>query len=146
MRLNVLTDGSELLDAVVATGRTVTTTEVLELLGNFWRERVMGAWFSLCCEDTTEVLPALLHALATSNGSLDSPPLVVAAVLLGGSDAMSTIDLYARRDVEAQWGACGFAAAAIGYLGGATVACSASDRDRTDFASLLGFGRALRSA
>ena len=146
MRTNVVLHADGLLAEVDAAGRTVTTNEVVELLGKFWRERVMGAWFSLCCEGTAEVLPAVLQALATSQGSLDAPPLVVAAVLLGGPESIPTLNLYAERDVAAQWGACGFASAAIDSLGGSSAACSASGRDRMDFTNLLEFGRRVRSA
>ncbi len=145
MRLNALEHGEELADALCTTGRTVSSNEVVDLLGKFWRERVMGAWFSLLCGDVEKVLPALLRALDTSNGSLDSPALTVAAVVLGGSTAAPAIEHYLRRDVDAAWGAGGFAGAAAESLGSAVAAGFASDRDRADFAALLDFARRLHS-
>lgn len=144
MRLNALTNGRELLDSLVEVGRTVSSDEAIGLLQGFWRERVMGAWFSLLHDDD-RVRVEVLQALSTSNGSLDSPPLVVAALLLAGPASLPALETYAGRDASAEWGACGFAAAAIEHLGGGSaVACGATPDDRKSLADMLDFGRSLR--
>lgn len=144
MRLNAIEYGDELAAAMSKASRSVGAAEVIDLLGQFWRERVMGAWFSLLCTDDDTVLPAVLRALTTSNGSLDAPPLTVAAVVLGGAESLPAIELYVERDVEADWGASGFGVAAIERLGGSTTTAIASDEDRAALAALLELARRLR--
>ena len=143
MRLNSVTHGRELLDSLVEVGRSVSSDEAIGLLQGGWRERVMGAWFSLLNDDD-RVRDGVLQALSTSNGSLDSPPLVVAALLLAGPASLPALESYASRDVSAEWGACGFAAAAIEHLGGSAVACGATPDDRRSLADMVDFGRSLR--
>ena len=145
MRLNALQYADDLVGALRLTGRTVSSGEVVELLGRFWRERVMGAWFSLLCDDDELVLAAVLQALRTSFGSLDAPPLIVAAVVLGGSASAPAIEHYLRRDVEQNWGASGFARAACDALDGQTTDEPVTTSDRADFEALLKIAQRLRS-
>lgn len=144
MRNNALQYGSELLPAVAEAGREATVADVVSLLSDPWRATVMGAWLALFHDDKL-VNDAVLHALEASDGSLTSPPLAIAAVLLVGSDALPSLDAYAAKDTAHQMGACGFAAAAIEHLGGHTTACDPNDGDRTNFAEMLALGGRLRA-
>lgn len=116
MRLNALQNGVRLAPNIAATGRTASALDVVRLLRNRgWRERVMGAWFSLFQDDQT-VIEAVLEALSTSWGSLDAPPLAVAAVVLAGPGALPALETYYAADLSHGWGAAGVAAAAVDHL------------------------------
>ena len=104
----------------------------------------MGAWFALL-HDEPAVRDAVLASLASSAGSLTSPPLAVVAVALTGERALEALERYATDDIAHEWGACGFVAAAISHLGGTTSACSPSDDDLADFAGLLEVAERLRT-
>lgn len=116
MRLNAVQHGARLAPDIAATGRTASAHDVVRLLRNRgWRERVMGAWFSLFQDEQT-VIEALLEALSTSWGSLDAPPLAVAAVVLAGPGALPALEAYYAADLSHGWGAAGLAAAAVDHL------------------------------
>lgn len=88
-----------------------------------------GAWFSLLHDDA-QVDAAIVQALVTSHGSLDSPPLIVASIGGKGHSALNAIAIYLGRDLDAHWGASGFAAAAVEHLGAADSRCTLKDNDR----------------
>ena len=83
MQLNGLDADEPLLRSVAASGRTTSSDEVVALLRDAWRERVMGAWFALF-HDERDVGEALASSLETATGSLTAPPLAVAAVRRAG--------------------------------------------------------------
>ena len=143
MRDNARGSGARLLPALVKTGRTTTPQEVVALLRDEWRARVMGAWFAVMHDDE-DVKYAVLEAVRSSLGSLDSPPLTTAAVVLADADALPALQEYAANDAENDWGACGFAAAAIEYVGGSCTACGSIERDSTAFTELLSLAARLR--
>src|SRR5262249_20764453 len=143
MRLNALDDGLALLPAIVKRASTLDADDVVQLLSDDeWRFVVMGAWFALL-RDEADVREAVLRGLEASLGSLTSPPLCIAAVVLAGRDALPALVQYAVADQARGYGACGFAAAAAEHLGG-SVACEPSETDRNDFAALLAFAERLR--
>jgi len=89
---------------------------------------------------------AVLASLASSAGSLTSPPLAVVAVTLTGARALEALERYAAEDVAHGWGACGFIAAAVAHVGATTTACRPSDDDVADFGGLLEIAKVLRTA
>jgi hypothetical protein len=148
MRLNptTMTDG-ELFRAIAEVGRLATADEVISLVRSAWRERVMGGWYSLAHQDD-HVAAAVLRAIETSHGSLDFPPLATAAVVLVGSDQRPTataIATYLTNDIAGEWGAAGFAAAALETLGYPTALHSANENDRSDLARMLDLAYRLRT-
>jgi hypothetical protein len=154
MRLNALEEKKSFLRAVVKAGRDASTDEVIALLrDDEWRPRVMGAWFALLHHDGATLLhderavgEAVLESLATSLGSLTSPPLAVVAVTLMGSGALSALERYTAQDIAWALGACGFVAAAIAHLGVAPTACHPTHDDTTDFDRLLAVAQTLQAA
>jgi Family of unknown function (DUF6000) len=119
MRTNAVWEGARypgnLVDDLTRVGRTATSHEVIALLRSAWRERVMGAWLAVM-QDDLAVTQAVLQALETSYGSLDSPPLACVAVTLAGSDALPSIERYTRNDLENRWGGADLALAAAEHL------------------------------
>jgi hypothetical protein len=144
MKLNGLDADEPLLRSVAASGRTTSGAEVVALLRDAWRERVMGAWFALF-HDEREVDQALARSLETATGSLTAPPLAVAAVVVLGPAARDPLAGYAVEDAAHDWGSCGFAAAALAHLDVASPACQPTDDDRQAFAGLLAVARSLTS-
>lgn len=144
MWTNAVEHGAELQAAVITVGRTTTAGEVIALLHDGWRSAVMGAWFALFHGD--EVTEALLHALVSSNGRLDSPPLATAAVVIAGTRAVPALEEYALKDAALRLGACGFAAAAIEHLLVLPLTCEPNAEDRHDFGALLTLAEGLRAA
>ena len=86
MRTNAVEYGAALAPDIADVGRAAGPEDVIQLLRGYWRERVMGAWLSILHREPA-VTAAVLQALVTSQGSLDSPPLATAAVVLAGSAA-----------------------------------------------------------
>lgn len=144
MGLNALSAPMELLTEVVETGRLLSAVNVVELLRDSWRPLVMGAWFSLLQDDDT-VNEALLQALSSSLGSLTSPPLSVAAIVLTGAKAVPFLQEYLRRDLEFSYGASGFVSAALEHLGDQSHPWQTQDRDRGDFLPLLNCAEWIKS-
>jgi Family of unknown function (DUF6000) len=144
MQLNGLDADESLLRTLAASGRTTSSAEVAALLGDAWRERVMGAWFALF-HDERDVGEALARSLETAAGSLAAPPLAVAAVRVLGAGACDPLARYAAEDAAHAWGACGFAAAALTHLGSDTAACPPTAEDRHAFAGLLAVAHTLAS-
>jgi len=115
MRTNALEYGESPVEAIRAAARDVTSEEVMSLLRGSWRPRVMGAWLAVL-RPTREVKDSVLTSLTTSRGSLDAPPLAVAAVVLAGPDAIGSLEHYFAADQANAWGAAGLIAAAGEYL------------------------------
>jgi hypothetical protein len=136
MGLNGISAPPELLNEVVEAGRSLSALDVVELLEDSWRPVVMGAWFSLLQEDLG-VNVTLLESLASSLGSLTSPSLTVAAIVLVGTEAVPTLEEYLRQDLEFEYGACGFTSAALEHLGVESRSYIAEDQDRNDFFQLM---------
>jgi hypothetical protein len=143
MRENARENGARLLPALVEAGRTTTPQDIVALLGDGWRAKVMGAWFAVMHDDD-DVMYAVLEAVRSSLGSLDSPPLATAAVVLAGAQALPALQEYAARDAANGWGACGFAATAIEHVGGSCAACPPIEQDSTAFIELLALAARLR--
>lgn len=144
MGLNAVSAPTELLNEVVKAGKSLSAFEVAELLKDSWRPVVMGAWFSLLQEDHG-VNEAMLDALASSLGSLTSPSLSVAAIVLTGTEAASSLQEYLRCDLEFEYGACGFVSAALEHLGVEFGSSVPSNEDRNDFLHLMGRAKWIRS-
>lgn len=83
MRENARGYGPKLLPALVKVGRTTTPQDIVALLGDHWRTRVMGAWFAVMHDDE-DVTNAVLAAVRSSLGSLDAPPLATGRHRSGG--------------------------------------------------------------
>jgi len=136
-RINAI--DADVLPDVIDAAMTASASEVIELLRGEWRPRVMGAWFSVRHDDPT-VTSELLQSLRTSQGSLTSPPLATAAVLVAGDGAIESLEAYLEADLNAQWGAAGFVTAAIEHLIGEVTASP----DREDFASMMRIAAQIR--
>jgi hypothetical protein len=143
MRVNSLKADRKFLTSVAAAGRDASAEEVLFLLRDSWRPRVMGAWFALLHDDP-RVPDAVLESLRSSLGSLTSPALAVAAVVLCGDGAVGALDEYLIHDLAHEWAGHGFVAAAIEHLGAVPSACKPEPRDRVEFEGLLGVAERLR--
>jgi hypothetical protein len=118
MRLNAIRDDApSRLHEIVRGSAAVSGDDVIQLLRSHWRHRVAGAWIAIAKSDS-DVATAVLHALRTSSGSLDAPPLAVAAALLAGAASRSSLLEYWRQDQQHDSGAADFVAAAIEYVSG----------------------------
>lgn len=149
MRTNAVQHGQTLASRIARVGRVARTDEVITLLHGFWRERVMGAWLAVLHDDDPEVQQAVLEALVTSHGSLDSPPLATAAVLLAGADALKSLEIYLANDRHYDWGSAGFFEAAIEHIREHQRRAgpdSATSEDRADFFALLSVAERLRAS
>ena|GEM_PF-896868 len=148
MRLNATSPMSpQFITDAARTGRAASSSTVIGLLRSGWRERVMGAWFALLHDDES-VVEAVLLALSTSQGSLDAPPLAVAAVTLAGARALPALETYYIADLSHQWGAGGIVSAAIEHLRRvhnvvSSIQPPAEDAGQT-FAELMEVGQQLR--
>jgi hypothetical protein len=142
MRTNAL-HSEELLPAIAEAAREASASDVAELLGEHWRSTVMGAWYAVR-QPAPEVLQALVLALESSHGSLDSPPLATAAALVEPDRAVDAMRRYCDRDASEQWGACKFVAAALEHVGGIGTACEPGDLARDKFAAMLNLAVQLR--
>jgi hypothetical protein len=143
MRCNSVESGRDLLPVITEAGREATAADVIALLHDPWRASVMGAWFALLFDDE-QVTESVLRALSASSGSLDSPPLAVAATVLAASRALPSLQSYALSDLEHSWGACGFAAAAMQHLGAEPTPCEPKEGDRHNFREMLTLAEELR--
>lgn len=144
MQLNASNVPPKLLYEVVSAGELLATRDVIQLLDVEWRRCVMGAWFSLLTDDA-EVNKAVLEALRKSHGAFTLPPLAVAAVTLTEESAASPLQQYQIHDVEFDYGACGFAGAALEHLNIDSDCCEIRDSDRRDFRELMQVAKLLRS-
>ena len=144
MQLNGLDADEPLLRSLATSGRSTSSVEVVALLRDAWRERVMGAWFALF-HDERDIGEALARSLETASGSLTAPPLTVAAVRVLSTGACDPLARYATEDATHAWGSCGFVAAALAHLGSDTTACPPTDDDRQSFAGLLVVADSLAS-
>lgn len=144
MSTNATEHGARLLPAIATAGRTATADDVVALLRDPWRATVMGAWYAVLHDDE-EVAAVLLEAVSESEGSLTAPVLATAAILVSGRQALPALEAYMDRDIDCDWGAGGFVAAAIEYAGGSSARCQPSDVDRRDFSDLLALAERLRA-
>lgn len=144
MGTNMLNIDAGLLSAFVDLGSQTTVDEVVALLGRPWRETAMGAWYSLF-HDPEDVGSALRLALRASQGRLTSPALSVAAVVMVGPAAIPSLRDYISSDLAHQWGASGFAAAAVEHLGAYAENCEPNEVDRAEFSELLTAALAIRA-
>lgn len=143
MRTNAVDHGAELLPALVEASRSASAEDVVALLLAPWRSTVMGAWLSVTRSEES-VTDAVLAALVRSHGSLDAPPLAVAAVVLAGDRAILALTEYARRDLSEGWGAAAFIAAAIEHLGGGLADALAGAVEQEQFAEMLRIAHCVR--
>ncbi|WP_406076756.1 DUF6000 family protein [Micromonospora sp. NBC_00858] len=148
MGTNALRYGRPLIAALAEVSRGATPADVMALLRDGWRPRVMGAWYSVGVGGP-EVTAAVLHALATSQGSLDAPPLATAAVVLAGPEAIEALEQYFAADQAEGWGASGVIAAAADHVRRhhhvATPLPLPTDADEVTFAALLDIARRLQT-
>ena len=137
----------EVVSAVAGVARDVASDEVVGLLRGEWRPRVMGAWLA-AAQTSGDVTAAVLRALETSWGTLDSPPLAAAAVLLAGPAALPALETYAAREAEHRFGGADLVAAAAGYLaaryGVESVLPVPEPGERALFAALLAIAGKIR--
>ncbi|MBG6103218.1 DUF6000 family protein [Micromonospora vinacea] len=149
MGTNAVRHGQPLITALAEAGRGITPAQVTALLRDGWRPQVMGAWYSVTLAGP-EVAAAVLHALATSWGALDAPPLATAAVVLAGPESIEALERYFAADQAAGWGASGIIAAAADHVRrhhhAATSLPAATKTDQETFAALLDVARRLQAA
>lgn len=118
MRTNAVSAEPVLLSDLRLSGRQVTLDEVTRLLGDDWRPRVMGAWYSVVL-NSRSLRDPLCASLVSSAGSLTAPPLALAATVVLGAEALPALHAYAVRAAADEYlGADGFVAACIEHLGG----------------------------
>jgi hypothetical protein len=135
---------ADFLADVARVGRTTSAEDVVLLLNSCFLDREMGAWFALL-HDEGVVTRAVVRALATSVGGLDSRALGTSAVLLAGDAAIPALEVYAANDATDER-ACGFAAACIEHLGGRpNPAWSIDAEDRRTLAEMLQVAVQLRN-
>lgn len=133
----------EVVAAVAGVARDVPADVVVGLLRGEWRPRVMGAWLA-AAQTSGDVTAAVLSALETSWGTLDSPPLAAVAVLLAGPAALPALETYAARDAEHGFGGTDLVAAAAAHLAVPTVLPAPEPGDRDLFAALLAVAGEIR--
>ena len=133
-------------------GRKLSGADVSHLLQMHWRPQVMGAWYAIAARDP--LLSTAVHdSLETSLGHLTSPPLITAALAYPNDRTTALLHDYIQTDLEQQWGAAGFAAAAAlsrlepsreqDLRAGSLPPVSTEDIEVVD--KLVLFGRALQS-
>lgn len=115
--------------------------DVVALLAADWRPRVMGAWF--CAGRTGRLGEELLASVATSTGSLTTPPLVAVAVHGLGAAAAPELRSCLEADLEGAHGSAGLVAAALDLVEQRTYDVPVSAQDRADLDGLLAVARLL---
>ncbi|MGW5668065.1 DUF6000 family protein [Micromonospora sp. NPDC003776] len=149
MGTNALRYGLPRIPALADLGRGASPADVIALLQDSWRPRVMGAWYAIRVAGP-DVCAVVLQALATSRGSLDAPSLATAAVVLDGPGAAEALQQYFDEDQTHGWGAGGVIAAAADYLRRhhqvATPLPLPTDADRDTFNALIDIARRLQAA
>lgn len=115
MRLNACEYGQALATEISRAGRQADDDTLVRLLRLGWRERVMGAWMAVT-RDSERVTTEVLTQLESSHGSLDSPPLVTASVVLAGPMSMPALVKYHEADTASAWGAAGVVQQAALYV------------------------------
>jgi hypothetical protein len=147
MRFNALENGEHLAADIASIAAIAAPADIVGLLQSSWRERVMGAWLSIATSDDG-VDAAVLEALESSQGSLDSPPLITAAVMVSGVGAMPALTAYSQADLSNGWGAADVAGAAAHHLRNEFGIESALERPPPDvaeaFDGLLAIGSLIR--
>ena len=142
MGLNARSAEPARLASVRAAASGVTLEQVVRLLRDSWRERVMGAWYSLSFT-REQVGDVLAQSMRTSAGSLTAPALATAAtVILGTSAAPALLAYLANAPLD---GSPGFVAAALENVG-ATQTALAQQKDHDALVSMLAVARALRES
>lgn len=142
MSSNATWVGHEVWDELVDVGRSVEIDDVVWLLRvGAWRPVVMGAWLSLRFEPE-HVGAEVLKALRDSGGSLTTPPLATAAVILAGPDAIPALRDSRARIHEASSPTLD---AAIEHLGAGALG-DLGQEQKAAFAEMLAFGTRLRHA
>lgn len=127
----------------------LSSSQVAQLLQMHWRPRVMGAWYAVAVQDPSLSTP-VHDSLETSLGHLTSPPLITATLAYPSQRTATLLHDYIETDREHQWGAAGFAAAALDRLvpaaeGQVDAPPRFSPEDVELLDKLLAFGRALQS-
>jgi hypothetical protein len=147
MGLNSLRESDALIAEVAGVAHTVTPDDAVRLLRIAWRERVMGAWYSILVTEPP-VPTEVLHALEISHGTLDAPCLTAAAISIVGPEAMPSIVTYHGRAVEHRYGGEGVIQAAASFLqtnhGVRNPLPEPTVQDNDDFTRLMGVAAALR--
>ncbi|MDQ0372609.1 hypothetical protein [Cellulomonas humilata] len=138
MGLNATSADPASLAAVRAAASGVTLEQVLRLLHDSWRERVMGAWYSLTFPHE-QVGDGLAQSMRTSAGSLTAPALATACVVLGASAAPALRAYIANAPAD---GSPGFVSAALEHVGGEPV-LRAQQQDRDALSGMLAVARVL---
>jgi hypothetical protein len=142
MGLNALENADELWDGLLRAGESASLAEVTTLLGQgHWRPVVMGAWFSLKF-DRELIGDDLKRAVNMCQGSLTAPPLAVAAAVVIGSDAASTLIDYINRG---QLGSESFVAAVVADLG-RDAPIAFDERDRRAVTGMSDVAHRLRAS
>ena len=139
MGLNATSADPASLAAVRAAASGVTLEQVLRLLHDSWRERVMGAWYSLTFPHE-QVGDGLAQSMRTSAGSLTAPALATAACVVLGAAAAPALRAYIA-DAPAD-GSPGFVSAALEHVGGEPVVRS-QEQDRDALSGMLAVARVL---
>ena len=107
MGASAIAHGRDLLPAIAAAGANAAAPDVIALLrSGGWREEVIGAWLALQYNDES-VTGQVLQTLARSRGVLTAPPLATSAVVLAGTNAVTVLGEYHRRDTTETLGAGG---------------------------------------
>lgn len=141
MGCNATTADPGLLTAVRDAASEVTMEQVLRLLRDTWRERVMGAWYSLSFPPE-QIGDAVAQSMRTSAGSLTAPALATAAVVHLGAAAAPALHHYLT--TAPADGSPGFVAAALEHVG-APSSLTAQQKDCDALSGMLAVAHFLRA-
>ncbi len=143
MRTNAAEGGATHLAALRGLAREVTDDIVIDLLRDPWRSTVMGAWFSMT-RDSPAVRREVGRALAMSDGTLTSPPLTVAAVVLEGENAAPLLWVHRRLDQALHFGGTQFIDAALAHVTGTAADGDGAASKRPAFEAMVTLALRLR--
>ena len=144
MRHNAIGQPSEMLAAIAAGADSASPEDVVLLLCGHWRTSVMGAWMAVR-HRSEDMADALLASLRASEGSLNSPALATACVLVLGAGAADALAEYITNDHAETWGSAAFAAAAWESISGGAVHPLATDGGRRALPQMMRVAQELRS-
>lgn len=116
-RTKAIEADTEVIEGVRSCVGRVPAREIARLLASPWKVRVMGAWYAAALP-RPDLGQAVLHAIESSEGEGDGPPLLTALLDHVDMDAVpveetaDVLDDYYHRDLDGGWGAAGLTLAA----------------------------------
>lgn len=115
--IDAIDAGPEVVEGVRGCAGRIPAREIARLLGSPWKVRVMGAWYAAALP-RPDLGQAVLHALESSAGEGDGPPLLTSLLAHVDMDAVPVeetvveLESYHRRSLDGDWGDAGLTRAA----------------------------------